>query len=212
MAADIDRLNDFAARVELIRANLSQRELAKFADQMAKEMRESNAKRIKDNVTPEGDKMDPRKPQRGNREIKFIYTTSDKEVRHLKSWRGTRSYIIGFDIMRGGIRTFKRSRIKRFIKVDASKGDTVNKSRLKRKMFSRLIKSTWLKAKGYSDRAEVTFASTAEKIAHIHHYGLKDKGSKGQDIRYPERRLLGMDDKDIDKVEDLLLAQLTKGL
>ena len=51
MAADIDRLNDFAARVELIRANLSQRELAKFADQMAKEMRESNAKRIKD-VTP----------------------------------------------------------------------------------------------------------------------------------------------------------------
>ena len=211
MAADIDRLNDFAARVELIRANLSQRELAKFADQMAKEMRESNAKRIKDNVTPEGDKMDPRK-QRGNREIKFIYTTSDKEVRHLKSWRGTRSYIIGFDIMRGGIRTFKRSRIKRFIKVDASKGDTINKSRLKRKMFSRLIKSTWLKAKGYSDRAEVTFASTAEKIAHIHHYGLKDKGSKGQDIQYPARRLLGMDAKDIDKVEDQLLAQLTKGL
>jgi len=59
MAADIDRLNDFAARVELIRANLSQRELAKFADQMAKEMRESNAKRIKDNVTPEGDKTTP---------------------------------------------------------------------------------------------------------------------------------------------------------
>ncbi|QYH27433.1 phage virion morphogenesis protein [Aeromonas salmonicida] len=212
MAADLDRLTHFAARVELIRANLSQRELARFADQMAKEMRESNAKRIKANVTPEGDQMDPRKPQRGNREIKFIYTTSDNEVRHLKSWRGTRSYIIGFDIMRGGIRTFKRSRIKRFIKVDANKGDAINKSKIKRKMFSRLIKSKWLKAKGYSDRAEVSFASTAEKVAHIHHYGLKDKGSKGQDIQYPERPLLGMDAKDIDKVEDLLLTQLTKGL
>lgn len=212
MAADLDRLTHFAARVELIRANLSQRELARFADQMAKEMRESNAKRIKANVTPEGDQMDPRKPQRGNREIKFIYTTSDNEVRHLKSWRGTRSYIIGFDIMRGGIRTFKRSRIKRFIKVDTSKGDAINKSKIKRKMFSRLIKSKWLKAKGYSDRAEVSFASTAEKVAHIHHYGLKDKGSKGQDIQYPERSLLGMDAKDIDKVEDLLLTQLTKGL
>ncbi|KLV38646.1 phage virion morphogenesis protein [Aeromonas caviae] len=212
MAADLDRLTHFAARVELIRANLSQRELARFADQMAKEMRESNAQRIKANVTPEGDQMDPRKPQRGNREIKFIYTTSDNEVRHLKSWRGTRSYIIGFDIMRGGIRTFKRSRIKRFIKVDASKGDATNKSKIKRKMFSRLIKSKWLKAKGYNDRAEVYFASTAEKVAHIHHYGLKDKGSKGQDIQYPERPLLGMDAKDIDKVEDLLLAQLTKGL
>lgn len=212
MAADLDRLTHFAARVELIRANLSQRELARFADQMAKEMRESNAKRIKANVTPEGDQMDPRKPQRGNREIKFIYTTSDNEVRHLKSWRGTRSYIIGFDIMRGGIRTFKRSRIKRFIKVDASKGDTINKSKIKRKMFSRLIKSKWLKAKGYSDRAEVYFANTAEKVAHIHHYGLKDKGSKGQDIQYPERPLLGMDAKDVDKIEDLLLTHLTKGL
>jgi phage virion morphogenesis protein len=212
MAADLDRLTHFAARVELIRANLSQRELARFADQMAKEMRESNAKRIKANVTPEGDQMDPRKPQRGNREIKFIYTTSDNEVRHLKSWRGTRSYIIGFDIMRGGIRTFKRSRIKRFIKVDTSKGDAINKSKIKRKMFSRLIKSKWLKAKGYSDRAEVSFASTAEKVAHIHHYGLKDKGSKGQDIQYPERPLLGMDAKDVDKIEDLLLTQLTKGL
>ena len=212
MAADLDRLTHFAARVELIRANLSQRELARFADQMAKEMRESNAKRIKANVTPEGDQMDPRKPQRGNREIKFIYTTSDNEVRHLKSWRGTRSYIIGFDIMRGGIRTFKRSRIKRFIKVDTSKGDAINKNKLKRKMFSRLIKSKWLKAKGYSDRAEVSFASTAEKVAHIHHYGLKDKGRKGQDIQYPERPLLGMDAKDIDKVEDLLLTHLTKGL
>ncbi|WCH27886.1 phage virion morphogenesis protein [Aeromonas salmonicida] len=212
MAADLDRLTHFAARVELIRANLSQRELARFADQMAKEMRESNAKRIKANVTPEGDQMDPRKPQRGNREIKFIYTTSDNEVRHLKSWRGTRSYIIGFDIMRGGIRTFKRSRIKRFIKVDTSKGDAINKSKIKRKMFSRLIKSKWLKAKGYSDRAEVSFASTAEKVAHIHHYGLKDKGSKGQDIQYPERPLLGMDAKDVDKIEDLLLTHLTKGL
>lgn len=212
MAADLDRLTHFAARVELIRANLSQRELARFADQMAKEMRESNAKRIKANVTPEGEQMDPRKPQRGNREIKFIYTTSDSEVRHLKSWRGTRSYIIGFDIMRGGIRTFKRSRIKRFIKVDTSKGDAINKSKLKRKMFSRLIKSKWLKAKGYSDRAEVSFASTAEKVAHIHHYGLKDKGSKGQDIQYPERPLLGMDAKDVDKIEDLLLTHLTKGL
>lgn len=212
MAADLDRLTHFAARVELIRANLSQRELARFADQMAKEMRESNAKRIKANVTPEGEQMDPRKPQRGNREIKFIYTTSDNEVRHLKSWRGTRSYIIGFDIMRGGIRTFKRSRIKRFIKVDTSKGDAINKSKLKRKMFSRLIKSKWLKAKGYSDRAEVYFASTAEKVAHIHHYGLKDKGSKGQDIQYPERPLLGMDAKDVDKIEDLLLTHLTKGL
>ncbi|MFK0666572.1 phage virion morphogenesis protein [Aeromonas salmonicida] len=212
MAADLDRLTHFAARVELIRANLSQRELARFADQMAKEMRESNAKRIKANVTPEGDQMDPRKPQRGNREIKFIYTTSDNEVRHLKSWRGTRSYIIGFDIMRGGIRTFKRSRIKRFIKVDTSKGDAINKSKLKRKMFSRLIKSKWLKAKGYSDRAEVSFASTAEKVAHIHHYGLKDKGSKGQDIQYPERPLLGIDAKDVDKIEDLLLTHLTKGL
>ncbi|WHF36800.1 phage virion morphogenesis protein [Aeromonas salmonicida] len=210
MAADLDRLTHFAARVELIRANLSQRELARFADQMAKEMRESNAKRIKANVTPEGDQMDPRKPQRGNREIKFIYTTSDNEVRHLKSWRGTRSYIIGFDIMRGGIRTFKRSRIKRFIKVDTSKGDAINKSKLKRKMFSHLIKSKWLKAKGYSDRAEVSFASTAEKVAHIHHYGLKDKGSKGQDIQYPERPLLGMDANDVDKVEDLLLAKLKK--
>lgn len=174
-------------------------------------MRESNAQRIKSNVTPEGDQMDPRKPQRGNREIKFIYTTSDSEVRHLKSWRGTRSYIIGFDIMRGGIRTFKRSRIKRFIKVDASKGDAINKSKIKRKMFSRLIKSKWLKAKGYSDRAEVYFASTAEKVAHIHHYGLKDKGSKGK-TSSTGTTLLGMDAKDIDKVEDLLLAHLTKGL
>ena len=212
MAADLDRLTHFAARVELIRANLSQRELARFADDMAKEMRESNAARIKANVTPSGEQMDPRKPQRGNSEIKFIYSMSGTEVRHLKSWRGTRSQITGFDIMRGAIRTFKRSRIKRFIKVDAGKGDAINKSKLKRKMFSRLIKSKWLKAKGYSDRAEVYFASTAEKVAHIHHYGLKDKGSKGQDIQYPERPLLGMDAKDIDKVEGLLLAQLTKEL
>ncbi|AGM44705.1 hypothetical protein KGEDBEEJ_01661 [Aeromonas hydrophila] len=66
-------------------------------------------------------------------------------------------------------------------------------------MFSHMIKSEWLKATGYSDRAEVSFASTTDKLTNIHHHCLKDKGGKGQDIQYPKRHLLGMDAKDIDR-------------
>ncbi|MBL0654829.1 phage virion morphogenesis protein [Aeromonas caviae] len=83
------------------------------------------------------------------------------------------------------------------------------RGRLRRKMFFKISNPTWLKARASEQQAVVEFVGTANRLATIHQYGLKDR-IKGREIRYPMRELLGITNQEVDKLEELLLAHLTK--
>lgn len=83
------------------------------------------------------------------------------------------------------------------------------RGRLRRKMFFKISNPTWLKARASEQQAVVEFVGTANRLATIHQYGLKDR-IKGREIHYPMRELLGITNQEVDKLEELLLAHLTK--
>ncbi|MDU7777644.1 MAG: phage virion morphogenesis protein [Aeromonas caviae] len=86
-----------------------------------------------------------------------------------------------------------------------------NRGRLRRKMFFKISSPAWLKARANEHQAVVEFVGTANRLATIHQYGLKDR-IKGREISYPARELLGITEQERDQLETTLLAHLTKGL
>ncbi|QWZ84804.1 phage virion morphogenesis protein [Aeromonas sp. FDAARGOS 1404] len=82
------------------------------------------------------------------------------------------------------------------------------RGRLRRKMFFKISNPTWLKARASEQQAVVEFVGTANRLATIHQYGLKDR-IKGREIRYPARELLGITNQEVEKLEELLLAHLS---
>lgn len=64
--------------------------------------------------------------------------------------------------------------------------------RIKRKMFVKLKTAKYLKTKVTGDSAEVAFVPAVQRLARVHHYGLRDRVSKrGIWVKYAERKLLG---------------------
>lgn len=60
-------------------------------------------------------------------------------------------------------------------------------------MFAKLRTTKYLKTAASADSASVQFEGKVQRIARVHHYGLRDRVSrKGPDVRYAERRLLGI--------------------
>ncbi|MCP6525062.1 phage virion morphogenesis protein, partial [Klebsiella pneumoniae] len=55
----------------------------------------------------------------------------------------------------------------------------------------------YLKTAASADSASVQFEGKVQRIARVHHYGLRDRVSrKGPEVRYAERRLLGIAEKE----------------
>lgn len=70
------------------------------------------------------------------------------------------------------------------------------KGRIKRQMFSKLRTGKYLKARAEANSATIEFIGQVQKIARVHHYGLRDKVSRhGPEVRYPARRLLGVNEE-----------------
>lgn len=78
--------------------------------------------------------------------------------------------------------------------------------RIKRQVFSKLRTARYLKATASADSASVQFEGKVQRIARIHHYGLRDRVSrKGPEIRYAERRLLGFNNEAKNITTEILL-------
>ncbi|WP_227729232.1 phage virion morphogenesis protein [Yersinia proxima] len=83
------------------------------------------------------------------------------------------------------------------------------KGRIKREMFTKLRTNRFMKAKGDDNAAVVEFTSKVQRIARVHHYGLKDKpGRNSAAVEYPERQLFGFSEKDINIVENIIVKEL----
>lgn len=70
------------------------------------------------------------------------------------------------------------------------------KGRIKRQMFSKLRTVKYLKTAAGADSASVQFEGRVQRMARVHHYGLRDRVSrKGPEVRYAKRYLLGADER-----------------
>lgn len=70
------------------------------------------------------------------------------------------------------------------------------KSRIKRQMFAKLRTTKYLKTAASANSASVQFKSKVQRIARVHHYGLRNRVSrKKPKVRYAKRRLLSLNSK-----------------
>ncbi|EBF2150330.1 phage virion morphogenesis protein [Citrobacter freundii] len=83
------------------------------------------------------------------------------------------------------------------------------KGRIKRQMFSKLRTAKYLKTAASADSASVQFTGKVQRIARIHHYGLRDRVSReGKVFNYPARHLLGFNSYIKEYIVDYLLRGL----
>ncbi|WP_130835434.1 phage virion morphogenesis protein [[Erwinia] mediterraneensis] len=62
-----------------------------------------------------------------------------------------------------------------------------------------------------ANSAEVAFTRDVQRIARVHHYGLRDRVSRGgKDVRYAARPLLGVDSKVEINLKHILSGWLSK--
>ncbi|NKA07253.1 phage virion morphogenesis protein [Ralstonia solanacearum] len=81
--------------------------------------------------------------------------------------------------------------------------------RIRRAMFMRLRLARYMKAQADANTAVVAFVDKAQRIATVHHFGLRDRVNKaGLTALYSARELLGLDDADLSRITDTVLTHL----
>ncbi|MEL5381134.1 phage virion morphogenesis protein [Serratia ureilytica] len=85
-----------------------------------------------------------------------------------------------------------------------------SKKRLRdRAMFSKLRTARYLKAQGNSDAAVVEFVGRVQRMANVHHYGLRDRPTPhSEEVIYEARPLLGYSISDIKAIEEVIIYHL----
>ncbi|MFK3933961.1 phage virion morphogenesis protein [Pantoea agglomerans] len=83
------------------------------------------------------------------------------------------------------------------------------KGRIKREMFAKLRTAKYMKTQASPNEAVIEFAGNVQRMARVHHYGLRDRPSrKGKEVQYEKRPLLGITESDIKYIEDLIINSL----
>jgi phage virion morphogenesis protein len=83
------------------------------------------------------------------------------------------------------------------------------KGRVKRQMFAKLRTNRYMKAKGSADEALVEFAGRVQRMARVHHEGLRDRPNRhSREVQYDARPLLGFSNADRQIVEDVIIHRL----
>jgi phage virion morphogenesis protein len=87
-----------------------------------------------------------------------------------------------------------------------------NTKRLRdRAMFSKLRTARYMKAKGSGDDAVVEFVGRVQRMANVHHYGLRDRPSPNSDpVKYEARPLLGFSPADVKMIEKAVVEHLAR--
>jgi len=83
------------------------------------------------------------------------------------------------------------------------------KGRIKREMFAKLRTAKYMKTQASPNEAVIEFAGNVQRMARVHHYGLRDRPShRGKEVQYEARPLLGIDAKGYDLIESLIMESL----
>lgn len=85
------------------------------------------------------------------------------------------------------------------------------KGDIRKKMFRKMIRAKWLKAKSTATDASIEFIGRAGQIARVSQYGLRDRVNKrGLEVKYPQRELLGLTSQEVEMIEDIVLSSMTR--
>ena len=85
------------------------------------------------------------------------------------------------------------------------------KGRVKREMFAKMRTAKYMKAKGTADDAVIEFTGNVQRMARVHHYGLRDRPARGgKDVQYEARPLLGLTDNDRQMIEQEIITRLSE--
>ena len=83
------------------------------------------------------------------------------------------------------------------------------KGRVKREMFAKLRTAKYMKATATDSEAVVGFVGKVQRMARVHHYGLRDRPARGaKEVSYDERPLLGFSNDDTQIIEELIISRL----
>ncbi|MEN4571574.1 phage virion morphogenesis protein [Pantoea agglomerans] len=83
------------------------------------------------------------------------------------------------------------------------------KGRIKREMFAKLRTAKYMKTQASPNEAVIEFADNVQRMARVHHYGLRDRPSrKGKEVHYESRPLLGVSENDLVMVTKLIINHL----
>lgn len=83
------------------------------------------------------------------------------------------------------------------------------KGRIRRGMFAKLKTAKYFKAQAGANVAEVAFIPAVQKLARVHHYGLRDRVSRrGPVVKYAKRPLMGVNDEVEKKLREIILRSL----
>lgn len=79
-------------------------------------------------------------------------------------------------------------------------------------MFKKLRLAKNLKARATSNAAVIEFAGAVQRIAQVHHHGLRDRVNQGRgpEVQYTARPLIGISEADTQRISDLVVAHLAK--
>ena len=84
------------------------------------------------------------------------------------------------------------------------------KGRVKREMFAKLRTAKYMKATATDSEAVVGFVGKVQRMARVHHYGLRDRPARrGKEVAYDERPLLGFSDDDMQMIETAIISHLS---
>jgi len=79
------------------------------------------------------------------------------------------------------------------------------KGRIKREMFAKLRTAKYMKTQASQNEAVIEFAGNVQRMARVHHYGLRDRPSrKGKEVQYEARPLLGISKTEYKMISDEL--------
>lgn len=85
------------------------------------------------------------------------------------------------------------------------------KGRIKREMFAKLRTAKYMKTQASPNEAVIEFAGNVQRMARVHHYGLRDRPSRNvKEVQYESRPLLGIRESDLEMIYDELMLTLSK--
>ena len=83
------------------------------------------------------------------------------------------------------------------------------KGRIKREMFAKLRTAKYMKTQASPNEAVIEFAGNVQRMARVHHYGLRDRPSrKGIEVQYEARPLLGIGIEEQTFIHELIINRL----
>ncbi|PHM51738.1 tail protein [Xenorhabdus sp. KK7.4] len=208
-----DDLQPLDSALTALLTQLSPASRKQLARDIARDLRKSQMQRIRAQRNPDGSRYSQRKAQilTVQKGMKFVWRG---ETRSLKNWqyrKGKNGKVItGYDTERKGLRTFYRNDIQQMLEKKTDRLQT-SKGSKKTRMFKKLATARYLRLSASDKEAVIFFAPKVANVARVHQFGLKERQRGKQiEVKYPERRLLGLTPQDIQHIEEQILAHLTR--